>query len=298
MLLASGRGAPPRDPGKVVEVKWDGCRAQLVVTADGLRLWSRYRHDHTCRFPEIAPIADALAGHEVILDGELVVFGDEGRPDFERLRARLQRSREASIAAAASQHPATFIAFDVLWLDGEDLCPLPWRERRAILEDLQLEGRTWSTPAAFSCEEHDLYAIAWEHGLEGVVTKAVDAPYRPGVRPGPSSPSCWVKWKARRAAVVEITGFRPRGDGGEDVDVFFVAHPRSDGGRRVYAGEVRYGLDAAERARLRRIVSERQIGRARGGYRRVECGVLLDVRHHGRPGGMLRDPVITAIRQP
>ena len=157
------------------EVKWDGFRA-IVSTEEALRVRSRRGWDMT---PHVGFLAD-LPVHAV-LDGELVALDDDGKPDFPLLCECLLMAR-ASI-------PLTFMAFDLLRIDGRDVMRLPYAERRALLEQLNLNGRSWRTPQAFDDGEA-LWNAVCEHELEGVVAKRRSARYLPGERG-------WIKTKNR-----------------------------------------------------------------------------------------------------
>jgi bifunctional non-homologous end joining protein LigD len=145
MLLSSGQ-LPPDGESWVYELKWDGMRAQLAVENGAVRLRSRARRDWTAQFPELRNIAAALGAHrQVILDGELVCLDGDGKPDFERLRARLVGSpRNGS-------HPLVrLMIFDVLHLDGFAVRALPYSRRRELLDELGLQAPAWSTPRTFT----------------------------------------------------------------------------------------------------------------------------------------------------
>jgi bifunctional non-homologous end joining protein LigD len=163
-LARSGR--LPTGPGWLFEVKWDGFRA-IACTHDGLRVRSRRRWDLTALVPELAELPDGL-----MLDGELVAW-DEGRPSFARLRRRLILG-ESSIAI-------TYMIFDLLYVEGLSAMDLPYEERRALLEELDLQGPAWHVPCAFEDGEA-LYEVACERGLEGVVAKRLTGRYGPGER--------------------------------------------------------------------------------------------------------------------
>jgi len=113
------------------------CRAQLRY--DGCSVSLRTRNGRECSedFPELAAIADVLGKRWVTLDGELVCLRSDGRPDFARLRHRLTGS-------ATARHPAMLQVFDLLHLDGRSTRPLPYGERRALLEELALDGPAWA----------------------------------------------------------------------------------------------------------------------------------------------------------
>jgi bifunctional non-homologous end joining protein LigD len=162
------RSAPlPRGPGWAYEPKWDGFRALVSVNGD-VRVRSRRGWDMTALVPELAAI-----DRPVVLDGELVAFDADGKPSQPRLCRRLFAS-DRSIAIV-------FVAFDVLTVDGHAVDHEPYRERRCRLEALNLG---W--PHVHVTSSHADGAALWDsivaEGLEGVVAKRLDDPYRPGER--------------------------------------------------------------------------------------------------------------------
>jgi bifunctional non-homologous end joining protein LigD len=226
MLLSSG--ALPDGDAWTYEVKWDGCRAQ--VRYDGRSVSLRTRHGRECSadFPELQEIASVLGKRRVTLDGELVCLDADGRPDFARLRRRLTGSRTGG-------HPAMLQMFDLLHLDGQSTRPLPYAERRALLEDLALDGPAWRTPASMVVQRsEDFVARVAELGLEGVVAKRLSSIYLPGRRC-----TSWVKYKLRRKERLAVTGIRRTSDG--TLVAIFVARHWSDGSF-TGAGAVELGL--------------------------------------------------------
>jgi bifunctional non-homologous end joining protein LigD len=139
MLLTSG--AVPSGDAWICELEWDGCRAQLRY--DGRSVSLRTRNGRECSedFPELALIAGVLGKRRVTLDGEPVCLCSDGRPDFARVRHRLTGS-------ATHRHPSMLQVFDVIHLDGQSTRPLPYSERRALLEELALDGPAWRTPTS------------------------------------------------------------------------------------------------------------------------------------------------------
>ncbi|MCA1846047.1 MAG: ATP-dependent DNA ligase [Actinobacteria bacterium] len=193
MLATSGR-LPPDDGRWAYEPKWDGFRAIVDVNGRAV-VWSRRGTDLTDRFPEVAELASAVPP-DTVLDGELVVFDDSGRPDFEAIR---QRGLLGRIDGAA-----TFVAFDVLRLGGRNLLAQRFRTRWAALEDLALSGQGWCTTPSHEGAGAALFDATREQGLEGVVAKRLDSPYRPGVRT-----KLWIKckhWATGRFVVGGIVG--------------------------------------------------------------------------------------------
>jgi len=166
MLARSGQ--LPTSGDYAYELRWDGFRA-IVSTEGTLRVRSR-GWDMT---EHVTFLAD-LSGRGV-LDGELVSLDEEGKPDFPQL-CECVLLRQASM-------PLTFIAFDVLSVEGEPMVSRPYSERRRILEGLQLNASQWREPAAFDDGEA-LWAAVCEHELEGVVAKRRTARYVPGGRGG------------------------------------------------------------------------------------------------------------------
>jgi bifunctional non-homologous end joining protein LigD len=157
------------------EVKWDGFRA-IVSTEDGLEVRSRSGWSMGERLPELRRLPTGL-----VLDGELVAFDEEGRPSFPLLGLRVLHDRRAI--------PVTLVIFDLLRVEEGDAMCLSYAERRRLLEELDLHGPAWRTPEAFD-DGAALLAATSMHGLEGIVAKRRDEPYRPGER-------AWIKVKHR-----------------------------------------------------------------------------------------------------
>jgi bifunctional non-homologous end joining protein LigD len=163
-----------------LEREKDGFRA-IVHVNSRVNVWSRRGTDLTDRFPELAGLVSAVPA-DTVLDGEIVVLDGAGRPDFEAIRRRGLLGRVEA--------PATFVAFDVLRLAGRDLLAQRFRIRRATLEGLHLAGARWVTTPSHQGNGAALFDVTREQGLEGVVAKRLDSPYRPGVRT-----KLWVKTK-------------------------------------------------------------------------------------------------------
>jgi bifunctional non-homologous end joining protein LigD len=201
-MLATAGELPASDDGWSFEVKWDGVRSIAFLEAGRLRLMSRRGNDVTVTYPELGPLAAAAGGRPIVLDGEIVALDEDGKPSFNRLQARINVADGHQAARLAERAPATLMIFDVLHLDGGSAMPLPWSERRELLESLELVGPSWRTPPVFPGEGRALLAAAREQGLEGVVAKLTTSPYRPGRRS-----EAWRKVKAVRTIDVVIGGF-------------------------------------------------------------------------------------------
>lgn len=196
MLAATG--AIAGDPEDwVFEPKFDGWRCLLYVVDGNVTLRTRTGRDATDAVPELAPVADALGSGEWVLDGELVA--NEGTAEtFYALGGRMAAKSRVGIDRHRVTVPLTFVAFDLLWSDG-DRTAAPYKERRAELEGLGFVGPTWATTPTFPGLGAELFAACTALGLEGLVAKKPGSPYRPGQRS-----SAWVKakttaWKTAHA---------------------------------------------------------------------------------------------------
>ncbi|WP_204073025.1 non-homologous end-joining DNA ligase [Planotetraspora phitsanulokensis] len=195
-MLAVAGELPLDRSAYALEVKWDGVRA-IVYVDGGVRATGRKGTDCTSRYPEIARVVAPLAGRSAVLDGEVVAFDTLGRPSFELLQRRMHVADPAA-AGLLSLVPVTYMPFDLLYLDGHALFDLPYRDRRELLDSLGLEA-----PPYLPCDPDVLEATRMQ-GLEGVVAKRLDSPYRPGRRA-----EWWVKVKNLDTADVVIGGWRP-----------------------------------------------------------------------------------------
>ncbi|MFD3422786.1 ATP-dependent DNA ligase [Streptomyces decoyicus] len=175
--------------GVAYEGKWDGYRCLLARHPEGrVEMLSRRGTALTVAFSDIAAAAQRdLPEGGVLLDGELVIW-HEGRLAFDRLQRRMNRTA-ASVAGEIRAAPAHFVAFDVLHLAGENLMPQPYLRRRERLERLFTEeglGPPWTLcPMTLDWAEAERWMQEWAQadvGLEGIVAKKLNQPYRPGAR--------------------------------------------------------------------------------------------------------------------
>jgi bifunctional non-homologous end joining protein LigD len=236
-------------------------------------------------FPELASAPEQLGQHDAVLDGELVCLDATGTPDFERVRRRLGLRRATAIATAAARQPAAFVAFDLLALDEQDLCPLPYRERRALLEHLVGATGAVCVVRSYDAGRDDLLAATRTLQLEGVVAKRLESRYFPGRRS-----HSWLKHKHWRSEDLLVTGWRPASR--REPDTVFLARIALDG-TLTYAGQAAYGLDRQRAALHRALEAHTRPSKNRNGIRSVRPTIGIRVEHHGRAGfGPLRDAVM------
>lgn len=199
---------PVADDDWQFEPKWDGMRAIVQVDHGALRAWSRTGRDITAEFPELAGMATIAPS--AVIDGEVVVLGEDGNASFGRLQRRFGVSDPTQVAARMSTVPAFFVAFDLLGVDGIDAMPLPLRQRRALLERLVPEGPHWRVTPAGAGNGALWLDAAREQGLEGIMAKRLDSAYEPGRRS-----AAWRKIKLRHAQEFVVCGWTP-GTGARD----------------------------------------------------------------------------------
>lgn len=185
------------------EFKWDGVRALAYVNGDDLRILGRNNEDLTQVYPELATLGTVLAGRRAILDGEIVALGRNGLPSFASLQQRMRTRRPSAQLVRTS--PVRFYTFDLLHLDGNDLTPLPYEERRDALQRLDITGEPADTPPYWTGDVGSaLVTAARELGIEGVMAKQLKSAYRPGQR----SPA-WVKVPLTSTTEVIVAGYKP-----------------------------------------------------------------------------------------
>lgn len=189
--LATLVDMPPAGDEWIHEVKYDGYRTELIVEAGKAQARTRRGHDWSSRYSTIVAAAAALPVNSAIIDGEAIVMDDQHRSDIQALRFAIGRYPERIV----------FVAFDLLHLDGEDLRRLPTIERRARLREiLPAEGGIIQFSEHVEGNGPEFYAAADRMGLEGIVSKRVDAPYRSGRQP------TWLKAKCFEESTYEVAG--------------------------------------------------------------------------------------------
>lgn len=187
------------DPDWVYELKWDGIRAVGFVRNGKCELRSRLGRSLTAHYPELAVLAERLAAAEAIVDGEIVALDEQGRSDFEKLQGRMHvmRPTRAQIEAA----PATYYLFDLLYCDGWDLRAAPLVERKRQLERILQSGPPVLYSSHVAEQGSELFELARQRGLEGVVGKLARSPYVAG------RSTHWVKFKATQEVDAVVAGF-------------------------------------------------------------------------------------------
>ena len=210
----------------VYEIKTDGYRAQVHLRDKRVTIYSRSGYDWTDEFAPIAKAASQLKVREAIIDGEATVLGNTGLPDFQALRRELGNPELKRLI---------YHAFDLLYLNGRDLRRAPLLQRKEALKSVVQDGPPTLVYVDFLEEDGTrVFEHACRMGLEGIVAKRVDAPYRSGRQ------DIWIKLKCVKSdtfpivAFVEKLGARPR-----KIASLYVG--RWEGDRLIYAGKARSG---------------------------------------------------------
>ncbi len=201
-MLAKAVDKLPADDGWLFEPKWDGFRAIVFRDGDTVYTQSRDLKPLDRYFPELAEPLRASLPERCVLDGEVVIAGTKGL-DFESLLLRIHPA-DSRVRMLAGETPASFIAWDLLALDAEDLRGVPQGERRSRLEAVLGVARApiHLTPATREvATAADWFERFEGAGLDGVVAKRIEAPYQPGKR-------AMLKIKHQRTADCVVAGFR------------------------------------------------------------------------------------------
>jgi bifunctional non-homologous end joining protein LigD len=202
-MMATLRDEAFDDPKWIFEPKWDGIRALAVCQHDETMLLSRNHRDITKSYPELAKMHDRVVAIDAILDGEIVALEGK-RPSFERLQSRINLHNERDIAKAMHDIPITFIAFDVLYVDGKSVTSKPVEERKELLSELVVQSERVQVSPYLEESGTTLFETASEMRLEGIVGKKLGGTYRPGRRA-----KDWVKIKAIHSADLVVGGWTP-----------------------------------------------------------------------------------------
>lgn len=298
-------GPLPRRSGWAYEAKWDGMRALAWCNEGRLKLRARTGNDITSRYPELAELGDVrFADHAplgtgggatqpFVIDGEIVMFDDEGRPSFTALQHRMHVADPNVARELAAERSVMFVAFDVLWTPEGSCLDRTYDERRAILDRLAFAGERVLVPPARLGEPDEFVEFCRERGLEGIIAKRRDSVYRSGRRT-----DNWIKWKFVRSQELLVLGWT-EGTGTRDAHVgaLLLGYHGTDG-ELVFAGKVGTGFTDRELrelavllAPLARAEALVDIPKQRTAVHWVEPTLVVDVTFaESSPDGHLRHP--------
>lgn len=203
--MLSQTGQPFDSDDYLFEIKWDGTRCLAFVDENGLRLHNRRRVFLNDRYPDLAFLKGLPPG--TVLDGEIVVLHN-GRPEFNLLQSREQARTPHRVRSLAHSTPATYVAFDLLYLGHESIMNQPLTERRKLLEVLVkgVNNPQLLLSVGVTGQGRAFFAEACRQNLEGVMAKRLTSRYVPGQRT-----DAWIKIKKLSELYCAIIGFVPTG---------------------------------------------------------------------------------------
>ena len=296
-MLADTAERPFSRKGWVFEVKLDGYRMRAVRDGGKGRLITRNGNDATAAFPELVRPLEALPFDGLIMDGELIVLDEQGRPSFQRLQNRARVSGALPVKRASVNDPGTLYLFDLIAVEGFDVRPLPLEKRKALLRKVLPEAGPLRYSEHFATDGETLYEQAMALGLEGIVAKKADSAYKGG------RSANWLKIRADKTDDFVVVGFtEPKGSRGG----FGALHLGwYDDGKLVYAGRAGSGFTSAE---LKKVAAQlaplRRATPPCGGpvpkgkeHAWVEPELVAEVRYREwTDEGLLRLPVFVRFR--
>lgn len=296
-MLCATAAAPFSAEGWVFELKYDGFRLMAHAGAGQATLRYRSGREVTERFPEVASALRALPIADLVLDGEVVVLDDEGKPDFQRLAQRGHLTHRSEVQRAAVTQPVTYVVFDLLAASGHDLRGLPLLTRKALLARVVPSVGPLRYADHIPARGEALLAEVVARGLEGIVGKRADAPYRS------RRSRDWLKIKADPEADFAVCGYTPPRGARTGLGALHLCVRDGDAWR--WAGKVGTGLDDELLVALARELAARPrwtptFARPPGSRdaRWVEPDLVVQVRYREWPeAGALRHPVFVRARR-
>src|SRR5260370_18956972 len=198
-MLATLIDRPFSDPNWLFEVKWDGARTLARIEGGKVRLRSRAGNEVTHQYPDLAALPQHISAKDALLDGEIVVLDETGRSEFERMQQRMNVQRPSP--DLLSRYPVTYYLFDLLYCDGYDLRQVPVLERKNFLRRILDPSREFRFSDHQVEHGKELFELARQQDLEGIVGKRVDSVYVS------ARSQNWGKLKATKTLDVVVGGW-------------------------------------------------------------------------------------------
>ncbi len=298
LMKAQVGDGPFTDEEWLFELKYDGYR--LLAAREGTQplLLSRQGFDITATFPEVAKAVVKFPFNDFILDGEVVVHDEEGRPSFRRMQKRGRLTHRAEIQRAAVEYPAALYVFDLIAIEGYDLRSLPLLKRKEILKSVLPPAGSLKYSDHVETVGEAFFEQVKKMELEGMVAKRKSSSYHAG------RSSSWLKVRLDRTADFVVVGFsEPKGSRVGIGSLHLAAY---DGSDLVYAGAVGTGFKTDELTKIRALLEPTvrdgpscigemvPLGQS---HRWVEPELVVEVRYKEWPdGALLRHPVFFRFR--
>lgn len=273
----------------VHQVKWDGIRGLCYVERDRIRLFTRSGRERIDWYPEIAPIGRMLDCREAVLDGELIVLDEAGKPSFYHVMSRERVKRKERLVQYTEKYPVQYMVFDILYKDGRDLRTTSLSSRKEIL-DKALHGDGMIQAVADYHDGEALFSAMKEKGMEGIVSKRLSSLYIGGKKHRE-----WFKTKIKKRLLCVVCGVKLKD--GEIKSLILGVHQN---GHLIPVGNVSTGLSYKDRTLLAQAFSRLQMKESPFGAEIRERDVIwfqpyltaLVVYMEREPQGGLRHPVL------
>jgi bifunctional non-homologous end joining protein LigD len=280
--LATSIDKVPSGERWIHEIKFDGYRVQVHLRDAVVKVFTRRGNDWTNRFRKIAADAWHINAGSAIIDGEVVVPAEDGTTDFSVLQNEL-KGRSKKIV---------MVAFDLLYLNGNDLRKVPLFERKVLLNKIIAETYIQFSES-FEIDGREMYKHACKTGLEGVVSKVRDSRYVSG------RVNDWVKKTCAQRETLTIAGFALDG---KKWDGIYLG--RREGKELIYAGKVDHGFDTASakdlQARLKPLIRKTQPYSKKIAHRGiwVEPSLQAEIEYRAKSAeGKVRHPFFKGVRE-
>jgi len=241
-MLAGVSKTIPTGAKYIYEIKWDGIRTIIHLSAEQVTIYSRSGRDITKQFPELQD-RKHFEVENGIFDGEIVALDDQGRPMFSNVISRMHTQGSASIDLVMKRHPVVCYLYDCLSIDGKVITEEPLHRRQAWLKAGIKKGKPYKLSEAIK-DGKGLFAATKQMEMEGIMAKDKNASYHVGQRS-----DVWLKVKHRTTEQCFIAGYT-KGDGDRSA-LFGALHllKSAENGDLTYMGKVGTGFDA-EKMRL------------------------------------------------
>ena len=283
---------PFDDKDYIYELKLDGIRCLAYIDAKSVNLRNKRNKDVTAIYPELAEMNKCVK-KRVILDGELVVLDKDGKPDFYALQRRSLMADSFKIGLSARNAPVQFVAYDIIYFDGQDLTDKPLTERKAILSKAVKEGDKLSVSRYIEEMGTAFFEIAKAQELEGIVAKRKGGLYHIGKRTRD-----WLKIKVMQDEDLLVLGYQPDEDG--KVKDLILGYYDEEG-KLQCRGKVYLGISEEERRIIENFAMQNRIQKPWFGKYKNAVWLkpqLVGTAHfmHETQSGGMRQPVWKGLR--
>lgn len=191
----------PKGQDWISQIKWDGVRVLTYYDGDEIRLFNRKGNERTLHYPEITNIHAYCTADSVILDGEVIALGADGKPSFHEVMRRDGLRRMEKVPQAAQLVPITYMVFDILFKNGQWINQLPLSQRLEILQTTISTNEQIQLVSSHPDGE-SLFAVVKQYGMEGIVMKKPHSPYLIGEKK-----DTWLKIKNYQDLIAVVGGY-------------------------------------------------------------------------------------------